>query len=135
MAQIEVAGGTITAFVVVNAFGVVLPEPDPRPRVLDTMTGEPPLAQNTTLMALVTDVSCGHEVLTRMCVAAHDALARTIWPSHTIADGDVAFASTVKEGRADPGTILSMTIASELVVEKAIRAASNIPSYHSTDVP
>ena len=128
MAQIGVPGGTVTALVVLNAFGVVLPDQDPRPGVLDVVRREPPFGQNTTLMVLVNDIPCGHDVLTRMCVAAHDALARTVWPSHTIADGDVAFASTVNEGAADPGVTLSLTIASELVVEKAIRAASKIPS-------
>jgi L-aminopeptidase/D-esterase-like protein len=61
-----------------------------------------------------------------MGVAAHDGLARTIWPSHTIADGDVAFASTVNEGPSDPATILPLMIATELVVERAIRAATGM---------
>jgi L-aminopeptidase/D-esterase-like protein len=124
MAQVEVAGGTVTALVVVNAFGVVLPEHDPRPTVLDALATDPPFGQNTTLMAVITDVACSHDVLTRMCVAAHDGLARTIWPSHTIADGDVSFASTVNEGPADPTTILPLTIATELAVEKALRTAA-----------
>jgi D-aminopeptidase len=124
IAQIEVAGGTVTALVVVNAYGVVMPTDDPRPMFLDAHPTPPSFGQNTTLMAIITDVACGHDVLTRMCVAAHDGLARTIWPSHTIADGDVAFASTVSEGPTDPATILPLTIATELAVEKALRAAT-----------
>jgi L-aminopeptidase/D-esterase-like protein len=123
-AQIGVAGGTVTALVVVNAYGVVLPEDDPRPLILDALATPPPFGQNTTLMVVITDVDCGHDMLTRMCVAAHDGLARTIWPSHTIADGDVAFASTVNEGPTSPATILPLTIATELAVEKALRAAT-----------
>ena len=126
MAQVEVAGGTVTAIVVVNAFGIVLPDRDPRPLVLDDLGMLPPFGQSTTLMVVVTDVACEHEVLMRMCVAAHDGLARTIWPSHTIADGDVAFASTVNEGSNDPVVILPLTIATELAVERAIRAATGV---------
>ena len=124
MAQINVAGGTVTALVVVNAFGVVLPKEDPRPLFLDALASDPPFGQNTSLMVVVTDVQCGHDALTRMCVAAQDALARMIWPSHTIADGDVAFASTLNEGPTDPTSVLPLTIATELTVELAIRAAT-----------
>lgn len=127
MAQVAVAGGTVTAMVVLNAFGVVLPEEDPRPMALDALAGMNPFGQNTTLMAIVTDVACSHDTLTRMCVAAHDALARVVWPAHTIADGDVAFASTIGEGPVDPGIVLSLTIATELAVESAIRAGATHP--------
>lgn len=124
LAQVPVPGGTVTAAAVVNAFGVVSPGPDPRPMAIDAAAGPPPFAQNTTLMAVITDVACGHDTLMRMCVAAHDALARTIWPSHTIADGDVAFASTTNEGADDLATILPLTLATELAVEAAIKAAT-----------
>ncbi|HWV24859.1 MAG TPA: P1 family peptidase, partial [Thermomicrobiales bacterium] len=124
IAQIDVAGGTITAMIVVNAFGVVDPEHDPRPIALDVLSGTNPFGQNTSLMAVVTDVACGHDVLIRMCVAAHDALARIVWPSHTIADGDVAFASTINEGPTDPGIVLPLSIATELAVEAAIRSVT-----------
>jgi L-aminopeptidase/D-esterase-like protein len=126
MAQIDVLGGTVTACAVVNALGVVAPDTDPRPIALEGLSGPPPFGQNTTLVVVLTDVSCGHDALTRMCVAAHDALARTIWPAHTIADGDVAFASTVNEGPTDPTTILPLTFATELAVESAIRAAAGV---------
>jgi L-aminopeptidase/D-esterase-like protein len=126
LAQIEVMGGTVTACAVVNAFGVVAPDQDPRLLALEAPSGPPPLGQSTTLVAVLTDVSCGHEALTRLCVAAHDALARVIWPAHTIADGDVAFASTVNEGPIDPGALLPLTYATELAVEKAILAAAGM---------
>lgn len=123
IAQIDVAGGTVTAMVVVNAFGVVDPDHDPRPLALDALAGANPFGQNTSLISVVTDVACGHDVLTRLCIAAHDALARVVWPAHTIADGDVAFASTLHDGPTDPGTVLPLTIATELAVEAAIRSA------------
>jgi len=125
MAQVPVLGGTVTACAVVNALGVVMPGEDMRPLLLQGLA-DAPFGQNTTLVAVVTDVRCGHDALTRMCVAAHDGLARTIWPAHTIADGDVAFASTVNEGPTDPMTVMPLSIAAELAVEEAIRAAAGV---------
>ena len=124
LAQTEVAGGTVTAAVVVNAMGVIDPEEDPRSQAIDAMSqGE--FGQNTTLISVITDVPCSHDTLTRMCVAAHDALARVIWPSHTIADGDVAFASTLHESHDDANLTMPLCLATELAVEAALRAAKH----------
>jgi L-aminopeptidase/D-esterase-like protein len=123
LAQVEVAGGTVTAVVVVNAMGVIDPDVDPRGLAIEALA-QGTFGQNTTLIAVITDVACGHHTLTRMCVAAHDALARVIWPSHTIADGDVAFACTVNEAADDPALVLPLCLATELAVEAALRAAN-----------
>lgn len=132
LTQVDVLGGTVTAAVVLNALGVVCPADDPRTALLKALSGPPPFRQNTTLIAVITEVACGHDALTRMCVAAHDGLARTVWPSHTVADGDVAFASTVNEGPTDPSTVLPLTIATELAVEAAIRRAAGVDATGST---
>lgn len=125
MAQVDVLGGTVTACAVVNAFGLIQPRDDARGQLLEQANAAP-FGQNTTLVSIITDVRCDHGTLTRMCVAAHDALARTIWPSHTLADGDVAFASTVNEGPVDRMAIMPLTIATELAVEEAIRSAAGL---------
>jgi L-aminopeptidase/D-esterase-like protein len=121
--QVPVADGRVTAFVVLNAHGEVLPGDDPRPRLLTT-SRQPAFGQSTTLIAVVTDIACNHDTLLRLCIAAHDALARTVWPSHTLVDGDVAFASTMTEGMPDPYQQLPLAMATELAVEAAIRAAA-----------
>lgn len=124
LAQIDVLGGTVTAAVVINALGVIDPgEHDPRPMIVDALS-QPQPGSNTSLIAVITDVNCGHQTLQRMCVAAHDALARVIWPSHTVADGDVTFASTVSEGYDNPESVLPLSIATELAVEAAIRSVA-----------
>jgi L-aminopeptidase/D-esterase-like protein len=123
MAQVDIAGGTVTALAVVNAFGVVAPQDDPRSEYLEPMSSAPPFGQSTTLMAVVTDVPCTHDVLTRLCVAAHDALARTIWPSHTLVDGDVAFASSLTESPTPAEAMLPLAIATELATEAALLRA------------
>jgi L-aminopeptidase/D-esterase-like protein len=126
MAQIAVAERVVTALVVVNAFGVVSPDRDPRPAFLDRAPQAPPFGQSTTLIAIITDLPCTHDVLTRLCVAAHDGLARVVWPSHTMVDGDVAFASTTNDGPVDARTILPLTLATELAVETAILRATGV---------
>lgn len=122
LAQTKVAGGSVSAAVIVNAMGEIDPEADPRGPAIDALSqGE--FGQNTTLISVITDVACSHETLQRMCMAAHDALARVIWPSHTVADGDVAFASTVGGKSDNPEITLPLCLATELAVEAALRAA------------
>lgn len=122
LAQTDVAGGTVTAAVVVNAMGEIDPDDDPRGPAVDALA-QGMFGQNTTLISVITNVACSHDTLTRMCVSAHDALARVIWPSHTIADGDVAFASTLSESHDDAHLTLPLCLATELAVEAALRAA------------
>lgn len=128
MAQVEIDGHGVTAIVVLNAVGAVRDlAPDPRPALVrgTGLAGSAPGAgQATTLMAVVTDYPCDHGVLTRLCVAAHDALARMVVPAHTHLDGDVAFASTLQEGTTPPERRIALTAACELAVEAAtLRAA------------
>lgn len=124
ISQESVAGGTVTACVVVNALGVIDPAHDPRPMALAAMS-DPGFGHNTTLIAVITDVPCSHDTLQRMCVSAHDALARVIWPSHTVADGDVAFASTVGGAAESTELTLPLCLATELAVEAALRQAKS----------
>src|SRR5699024_4996574 len=102
-AQIQLGEGSITAIVVVNAFGM-LRDPageDPRVAALASLQA-PPMGEATTLAACITDLALDHNALLRMTVAMHDALARSIVPVHTIADGDIAFASTTHETGSCP---------------------------------
>ncbi len=123
MAQTRLAEGTVTAIVAVNAYGVLRgqSESDPRVTMLAASPSQPSLGEATTLMACVTDIALDHAALMRMTVAMHDALAREIVPAHTIADGDIAFASTVNETGSCPlEQSLRASLAAELAVEAAI---------------
>ncbi|MGC4191855.1 MAG: P1 family peptidase, partial [Thermomicrobiales bacterium] len=131
VAQVQLAFGSVTAFVALNALGTTFTEtvdrghPDPRVAFIGQLeTASVPEGQNTTLMALVTDIPCPHDTLIRCCVAAHDALARVIVPAHTIADGDIAFASTLRTGELDRERGMALTFASELATEAALRNAA-----------
>lgn len=136
VAQMVVQAGTVTAFVVVNALGMAVDgslgrgEPDPRSVFIDRLSASTtvPFGQSTTLMAIVTDITCDHDTLIRCCIAAHDGLARIIVPAHTSADGDVAFASTLNQGPIDRAPAMMLTLATELTVEAALRNATSIPN-------
>lgn len=136
-AQVQLPFGSVTAFVALNAFGSTLEETilrghaDPRIALIESLeTANVPDGQNTTLIALVTDIPCSHDLLIRCCVAAHDALARVIVPAHTVVDGDLAFASTLQEGAIDREHGMALTFASELATEAALRhaAALTVPA-------
>lgn len=59
-------------------------------------------SRNTTIAIVATDAALTQAQATRMAVAAHDGMARAIWPSHTPMDGDLIFvASTGARDLAD----------------------------------
>ncbi len=123
IAQANVAGGLVTAIVVLNAFGSV--SGDHRQGLIEADLSSFGPGRATSLMCVITDVPCDHDVLLRMSVAAHDALARKVIPAHTLLDGDIAFASTLSRGTIDLPTSLRLCLATELAMETAIdRAAS-----------
>jgi len=49
--------------------------------------------RNTTIAIVATDAALTQAQATRMAVAAHDGLARAIFPAHTPMDGDLVFAA------------------------------------------
>lgn len=128
--QVLLGGESVTAVAVLNALGTVgVRSLKDRIAALATSTQPPPsLGTQTTLIAVVVDAICDHDTLIRCCVAAHDALARTVWPAHTLFDGDLALAATLREGkRPPPEQALRLTMATELAVEQALQQAAVAP--------
>ncbi len=122
-AQVVLPEGTVTALAVVNAFGCLAASTSTDPRTTFLAGGRQPakLSESTTLMVCVTDIPLNHAALQRMSVAMDDGLARSIVPAHTHADGDIAFASTVREATDCPyEQSLRVSLAAELAVEAAI---------------
>ncbi|MBM2576000.1 P1 family peptidase [Jannaschia sp. Os4] len=141
-------GHTVGALVAVNALGAAvdgagrflaapLPgdgfagggAPDP------TAEAAPPGAPgtNTTIAIVATDAALTQAQATRMAVAAHDGLARSLWPAHTPLDGDLVFAAAtgarpVADPVGDPmrlGHAAAVTLAR--AVARGVRAASPPP--------
>ena len=122
-AQIRIDEGTVSAFVVINAFGAFANsgDLDPRAALLSLSPARVPFGEATSLLACVTDIPLDHASLQRMTVAMHDGLARSIVPAHTMVDGDIAFASALREYPAPPPErSLRACLAAELAVETAI---------------
>lgn len=125
VAQQMIGQHSVTAIVVLNAFGSLLGQgSDPRPGLIESSAPNAGPGEATTLISIVTSFPCDHGTLQRLCIAAHDALARTIVPSHTMLDGDVAFGSTLSEGQITLADALRLGVATELAVESAIVNAS-----------
>lgn len=128
--------GAVTAIVVLNAFGSVPDDSaaastDPRHLFITgpaTDTTPSPLeGENTTLVAVTVDTPCDHATLQNLCVAAHDALARRIVPSHTEVDGDIAFVVTLNEPTEERPPLtsrLQLAMAVALAVEGAVLDAA-----------
>jgi L-aminopeptidase/D-esterase-like protein len=74
----------------------------------------------TTLAVVTIDAPCDRQTLERSGVAAHDGLARAIWPCHTLFDGDVVFVAGMQAGAPSPAETMQISLAVELAVERAV---------------
>jgi L-aminopeptidase/D-esterase-like protein len=83
---------------------------------------------NTTLGVVLTNASLTKSGATKVAQMAHDGLARTIRPAHTMQDGDTIFALSRGETPVDPGIVGA--IASDVVAEAVVRAVRTATSLH-----
>jgi L-aminopeptidase/D-esterase-like protein len=84
----------------------------------------------TTIGVVATDAVLSKAQCGRLATMAHDGLARTIHPVHTMADGDTLFAlATGTSGRRGDMTVLGVLAAEAVAraVLNAVRAASGLP--------
>lgn len=146
-ASITVGAVTVAALIAVNPTGDVIDPTsgrvlagtrgaDGRPRSAARAIahGElPPRAQAgmaTTIGVIATDAALDKAQANKLATMAHDGLARTIHPVHTMADGDTLFAlATGASGRTGDMTVLG-TLAAEVTaraVLNAVRAATGLP--------
>ena len=94
---------------------------------------------NTTIAAIVTNVSMTKTQLTKVAQMAHDGMARTINPVHTQYDGDTVFAastktSTVESNLSDADTVNQIgTAAAEALAQAIVLAIKHAKSIH--DIP
>ncbi|RQD76903.1 MAG: peptidase S58 family protein, partial [Candidatus Syntrophonatronum acetioxidans] len=128
-------GNIITAaLVVVNAFGDVYdnrgqllagprnPHTGSMEKTIDLLFQENPqdFAGNTTLGVVATNARLNKEGLTKVAQMAHNGLARSIWPVHTMWDGDTIFSLSLGQEEADLSLVGIM--AAEAVAEASARA-------------
>jgi len=148
-ASIHVAGTGIivSAIVAVNAVGDII---DPKTGkiiagarkpdgsgFLDSMAQlregrevELPIGANSTIGVVATNVAFEKVQLTKIAQMAHDGFARTINPTHTLADGDTIFAVATGAipAKANHGAIgaLAADVMAEAVL-RAVRSAQSLP--------
>lgn len=61
--------------------------------------------KNTTIGVIVTDAFLNKAEAKRVAITAHDGLAKTIDPSHTLHDGDTIFVVSTGKKKADPAML------------------------------
>ena len=139
-ASITVDGITVGAIIACNAVGDVLNPStgavlagartadgsallDARNALLSGVAPQPILAgTNTTIGVIATDAQLTKPQAQRLALVAHDGLARSINPVHTMLDGDTLFAlATGQTGRAASMLLLS-TLAAEVTARAVVRA-------------
>ncbi|MEW5784332.1 MAG: P1 family peptidase [Bacillota bacterium] len=131
----------VAALVVVNAFGDVFDRSGkllagPRGPETDAMEQTVPLLLarngnvtpgNTTLGVVATNAALTREALEKVAQMAHDGLARTIRPVHTLWDGDTIFALSLGEASADVSWVgIAAVEAVAEAVERAILTAQTL---------
>ncbi len=91
----DIGGSAVGALVVLNAVGTLVDgelydRDNPSTGLASAFALD--VAQNTTLMCVVTDAGISdRNELRRIAIRAHDALGATVVPAHTRYDGDTAF--------------------------------------------
>ncbi len=93
-----------------------------------------PPGANTTLAVVATNASLTKTQLSKVAQMAHDGLARTIYPVHTMRDGDTVFALSTGAAAAVETDIVGVWAAEVLAtaVLRAVRAAHGVgglPAY------
>jgi L-aminopeptidase/D-esterase-like protein len=97
---------------------------------------ELPVGANTTIGVVATNVAFDKTQMTKIAQMAQDGLARTINPSHTLADGDTIFAVSTGaiSTRANHGAIgaLAADVMAQAVL-RAVRSARGLPGLPAAD--
>ncbi len=105
---------------------------DTRQMVLSGEDSTAAPGENTTIGAVATNVNFSKTEMTKVAQMAQDALARTIYPAHTPADGDTVFALSTgtTDARANLGTIgaLAAEVLAEAIL-RAVKEATSIPGF------
>ena len=155
-ASVTVDGITVGALIACNALGDVI-DPDTAQviagartndglRLRDTrralLRGEPPrpllAGTNTTIGVVATDAVITKVQAQRLAMAAHDGLARSINPVHTLSDGDTMFSLGTGHTGKTLGMMVLATMAAEataMATARAVRAARSITTAEGLYLP
>jgi L-aminopeptidase/D-esterase-like protein len=93
---------------------------------------------NTTIGVVATDAVITKVQAHRLAVAAHDGLARSINPVHTMSDGDTLFTLGTGLSGKHPGMLVLATMAAEvtaIATARAVRAARALTTSDGLHLP
>lgn len=140
-ASVTVDGVTVGALIACNALGDVL-DPDTAQVIAGARTddglalrdtrrallrGDPPqpllAGTNTTIGVVATDAIISKVQAHRLAIAAHDGMARSINPVHTMSDGDTLFSLGTGRSGKRLGMMVLATMAAEATAMATARAA------------
>lgn len=147
-ASLTVQGVTVAAVIACNALGDVI-HPGTGSVVAGARTsatghllrnthqallrGESPVSilqgSNTTIGAVATDAVLSKAQAQRLATVAHDGLARSISPVHTMSDGDTLFALATGKAAQHPGMLTLSAMATEVVARATVRAVWSATAY------
>ena len=150
-ASVTVDGVTVGALIACNALGDVIdPETaqvmagartDDGRALRDTrralLRGQPPqpllAGTNTTIGVVATDAILTKAQAHRLAIAAHDGLARSINPVHTMSDGDTLFSLGTGRAGKSLGMMVLATMAAEATARATARAVQAARSLTTAD--
>ncbi len=155
-ASVTVEGVTVGALIACNALGDVV-DPDTAQVIAGARTddglqlrdtrrallrGEAPqpllAGTNTTIGVVATDAVITKVQAHRLAVSAHDGLARSINPVHTMSDGDTLFSLGTGRAGKSVGMMVLATMAAEataIATARAVRAARSITTAEGLHLP
>ena len=103
-----------------------------RAQAASTGPGMGPLASNTVIGVVATNARLTKEEANKVAQMAHNGLARTIRPAHTMFDGDTVFALALGDHPADVNAIGALAAeALAQAVLSGVRAAQGVPGWPS----
>jgi L-aminopeptidase/D-esterase-like protein len=133
-------GLTVAALVALNAYGDVV-DPGTGRVVAGVRTGDgrgfadarvllrsgaaqkKPIGENSTIGVVATNAALTKTQATKVAQMAHDGLARSITPVHSLADGDTLFALATGTLAGDADVSRIGALAAEVVADAVLRAA------------
>ena len=150
-ASVTVDGVTVGALIACNALGDVI-DPDTAQVMAGARTddgralrdtrrallcGQPPqpllAGTNTTIGVVATDAILTKAQAHRLAISAHDGLARSINPVHTMSDGDTLFSLGTGRAGKSLGMMVLATMAAEATARATVRAVQAARSVTTGD--
>ena len=150
-ASVTVDAVTVGALIACNALGDVI-DPDTAQVMAGARTddgralrdtrrallrGQPPqpllAGTNTTIGVVATDAILTKAQAHRLAISAHDGLARSINPVHTMSDGDTLFSLGTGRAGKSLGMMVLATMAAEATARATVRAVQAARSVTTAD--